>query len=85
MKHGEIIQVQPANEDIQAISRALRNRRRLLKITQDDLSDLAGISKRYLYTIEKGIANPSVDTLLKLMDVLGLTLEIKIKTTNISE
>ncbi len=85
MKSKEAFHMKPGDNQILAISSVIRKRRKLLKITQDDLADLAEISKRYLYTIEKGLANPSVETLLKMMDVLGLTFEIKIKQINISE
>ena len=61
------------------IAQAILHRRKVLGIKQDDLAELADISVRYLYAIEKGIANPSIETLINILDVLGLTVNINIK------
>jgi y4mF family transcriptional regulator len=64
---------------IQAISEEIRRRRRLLKITQEDLAELSGVSTRYIHDIEKGIANPSLATLLTILQILGLELSVRIR------
>lgn len=48
---------------------------------QPDLAELAGISVRTIQLIEQGKGNPSLDTLTKLCNSLGLELAIKIKRT----
>ncbi|GAB4235615.1 MAG: helix-turn-helix transcriptional regulator [Ekhidna sp.] len=62
--------------DIKEIGEAVRERRKFLKITQDDLADISGISERTLRNIEKGLANPELESLMKLCEVLGLELTI---------
>ena len=61
------------------IAQAVVHRRKVLGIRQQDLADLVDITTRYLYEVEKGKANPSLETLTRIFDALGLTLEIKIK------
>jgi transcriptional regulator with XRE-family HTH domain len=65
--------------DKSELGRIIRQRRNLLKITQKDLSEISGVTLRKLSDIENGIANPTIDTLVNVMDALGLVLEIKVK------
>ena len=62
------------------IGTAVRNRRKFLKITQEDLADISGISEGTLRDIEKGLANPELESLMKLCEVLGLKLTISVIT-----
>ena len=62
--------------DIKKIGEVIRERRKFLKITQEDLADISGISERTLRDIEKGLANPELESLMKLCEVLGLELTI---------
>ena len=63
------------------ICRKIKERRSLLKITQQDLADISGVGLRTIKEIETGRGNPSVNTLLKILDVLGMELNIKIRHT----
>lgn len=56
-------------------------RRQQLGLRQQDTAEMAGITAKTLYTIEHGIGNPSMASLEKLLDVLGLTIELTIKMT----
>jgi putative transcriptional regulator len=60
----------------------IKNRRRLLKITQGDLAELSGVSLRTIKAIEKGSANPKLDLLLRILESLGLALEITERVHN---
>lgn len=60
------------------IGRTIRERRSMLNIRQEDLADIAGISERTLREIEKGAANPELNSLLKLCEVLGLEIKITV-------
>lgn len=57
-----------------AIGARVRQERQQREWTLDDLSAVAGISRRMLVNVEKGAVNPSVGTLLKLSDALGVGL-----------
>ncbi len=59
----------------------IKNRRNALRITQPYLAELAQISVNTLYKLERGEANPTLDVLEKLADVLGLELKIEVKKT----
>jgi transcriptional regulator with XRE-family HTH domain len=58
----------------QTIGKQILERRRLLKITQSDLSEISGVSLRTIKAIEKGAANPTVEILDRVLEPLGLTL-----------
>ncbi len=64
--------------DIKQIGTTLRERRKFLNITQEDLADISGISERTLRDIEKGLANPELESLMKLCEVLGLKIKVRI-------
>ena len=52
----------------------LRNRRQTLRTTQQTLAEMSGVSVRMIKAIEGGYANPSIATLEKILNVLGLQL-----------
>lgn len=60
------------------IGDALQSRRKSLRIAQEQLTDIAGISPRTLRDIEKGIANPELETLVKICSVLGMEIKIEV-------
>ncbi len=57
----------------------IKERRALLGLTQQDLADYAGLSLRIVKSIETGKGNPSVSTLSKIADTLGLELFLKVR------
>lgn len=63
------------------IGESIRQRRELLGLLQPRLAAIAGISRRTIQLIEAGKANPSLDTLLKIADPLGLTVKLVLKET----
>lgn len=60
----------------------IRERRALLGLTQQDLADYTGLSLRIIKSIEVGKANPSMSTLTKIGEILGLELVLKVKEMN---
>ncbi|SOD99740.1 helix-turn-helix domain-containing protein [Spirosoma fluviale] len=60
----------------------VKNRRDVLHITQEYLAELSGVSLRTIKQIESGKGNPTVETLSKLADVLGMELTLVIKQLN---
>ena len=57
----------------------IKERRQLLGISQEELAEISGVGLRTIKQIETNKANPSLKTLTKLLDVLGLELELKLK------
>ena len=47
------------------------------KISQRQLEKLCGVKQPIISRIEKGLATPQLDTLLKILLSLGFTLELK--------
>ncbi|WP_442846739.1 helix-turn-helix domain-containing protein [Leeuwenhoekiella sp. H156] len=66
-----------------AIGIQLKERRDHLKITQSEVADLAGISVNTLYKIERGQANPTLESLEKLTSVLGLEITLQLKSIKV--
>jgi len=58
----------------------IKTRRKELKINQAILAELAGISVNTLYKIEREQANPTIDVLEKILEVLGMEIIIKVKS-----
>ncbi|MBS1714483.1 MAG: helix-turn-helix transcriptional regulator [Armatimonadetes bacterium] len=57
----------------------VRQARRRLDLSQDQLAELAGVSRRPVYLLETAKGSVRVDTLFQVLDALGLTLEVKPK------
>jgi y4mF family transcriptional regulator len=64
----------------EVIGNILQSRRKARKIVQEQLADIAGISPRTLRDIEKGTANPELETLMKICKVLGMEIKIEVIT-----
>lgn len=64
------------------IGELLLARRKDLRLRQEDLAEMSGVTVRTLHNIEEGKGNPSVKTLSRICDVLGLEISIVIKTMN---
>lgn len=62
-----------------AIGNSIKERRKALRVTQPQLAELADISVNTLYKIERGQANPTLDTLDKIANILGLEICLQVK------
>lgn len=60
----------------------IKERRRILGLTQQGLSDYCGLSVRIIKSIESEKGNPSLKTMEKIADILGLELILKVKLPN---
>jgi transcriptional regulator with XRE-family HTH domain len=63
----------------ETLAQIIKERRKQLKITQVDLALLSEVSTRQLSDIETAQVNTTLDTLNKICETLGLTIELKIK------
>lgn len=61
----------------------IKERRAILGLTQQDLSDYTGLSLRFIKSVEAGKGNPSIQSLNKIASVLGLEIVIKVKGNNV--
>ena len=61
------------------IGKLIVKRRKQLNITQVELALLSELSTRQLSDIERAKVSTTIDTLFKICDTLGLTIEIKVK------
>jgi len=65
-------------QEKELIGKIIQKRRKSRKIVQEDLADIAGISPRTLRDIEKGIANPELDTMMRICKVLGMEIKLEV-------
>lgn len=72
--------------DVQIVSEAvaakLKEHRKKQKLSLDELSRRAGVSKGVLVNIEKSLANPSIATLCKLAAALGVSVADIVNVAN---
>jgi transcriptional regulator with XRE-family HTH domain len=57
----------------------LKQRRKVLKVTQEEVADLSDVAFRTMKAIEAGKGNPTFSTLLKILEVLGMEVVIQVK------
>lgn len=65
-----------------AIGRRVRTSRTDLGWTLEQLATRSGVSRRMLINVEQGSANPSIATLLRLSDALGIGLPALVDTVD---
>jgi len=65
---------------MQSLGSQIRMRRRALKLTQQELADLAEVSSHFVLDVEKGRESIRLDKLTKVLKVLGLNLELKLRS-----
>lgn len=64
---------------LSAVIQQIKERREILKITQESLADLSGVGLRTIKQLEAGKGNPTFNTLQEIADVLGLELVLQVK------
>jgi transcriptional regulator with XRE-family HTH domain len=57
----------------------LKERREQLGVTQEQLAELAAVALRTVKELDSGKGNPTVNTLIKLADVLGMELKLEVR------
>lgn len=58
----------------------MKQRREFLNITQQDLAEMAQVGLATVKDIERGKGNPSLSTIVKILDILGMEIEYKVQT-----
>jgi len=67
---------------LESISKTIKNRRQELKLTQPYLANMADVSVNTIFKIENGEANPTLEVLEKILEVLGMEIQLTIKDLN---
>lgn len=62
-----------------SLREVIKARRKVLGISQQDLAEMSGISLPIVKDIERGLANPSLSTISKLLDVLGMEIVYRVR------
>ena len=57
----------------------LKDRREELGVTQEQLAELAAVALRTVKELDAGKGNPTVSTIIKLADVLGMELKLEVR------
>ena len=65
--------------NIDEVGHIIKKRRDVLQISQQTLSEVSGIAVHTLSNIEAGKGNPTIDTLSRVLDVLGLEIRVDVK------
>ena len=60
----------------------IKGRREMQKVTQETLAELSGVGLRTLKQLESGKGNPTLQTLQKLADILGMEVCLRLKKKN---
>jgi len=63
----------------------IKERREVMQVTQETLAELSGVGLRTLKQFESGKGNPTLLTLQKIADVLGMEICLKIKNITPNE
>ena len=59
----------------------MKSRREKLSLSQRDLAEMAGVSLATIKDIERGKGNPSLTTIQKILEILGLEIDYRIRQT----
>lgn len=59
----------------------VRARRAVLRLTQHDLAQLAGVSERFVRFVEQGKPSVQLDSLVAVIETLGLELKVAARTS----
>ena len=77
MKNPEFVKEWESLEPEYQLIRALLNGRKAANLSQTQLSNLTGISQADISRLETGESNPSLKTLKRLANALGMNLRLE--------
>ena len=64
------------------LKEVIKERRSVLNITQIDLAEMSGVSLANIKDIERGVGNPSMKTVMRILEVLGMEMDFHIRNIN---
>jgi y4mF family transcriptional regulator len=57
----------------------IRDRRRELGLTQEELANLTGVHRTYIGMVESGERAAKLDTVLRIVHTLGMDLDVRVR------
>ena len=63
------------------LKEVMKSRRDTLGISQLDLAEMSGVSLATIKDIERGKGNPSLEIVNKILEVLGMEIEYRVRKT----
>lgn len=63
------------------IQDVMKSQRKALRISQQDLADMSEVAVSTIKQIESGRGNPSLSTVDKIMDILGMEIKYEVRKT----
>jgi transcriptional regulator with XRE-family HTH domain len=67
---------------LEELVKIIKERRDTLHVTQESLAQLSGVGLRTLKQFERGKGNPTLKTISKIGDILGLEVSLKLKNVS---
>ena len=64
-----------------SVQEVMKERRKKLGITQQDLAEMAEVGISTIKQIESGKGNPSLGTVEKILEVLGMEIKFEVRRT----
>lgn len=79
--HQHVVYLQQNNSImlIEELGNTIKERRKLLGITQQDLADLADVNINTVIRIEGNKINPSIEVINSIAQILGMELKLEVK------
>ena len=63
------------------LQEVMKSRRKSLSLTQQDLAEMSGIGVSTIKDIERGKGNPSMANVSKILEVLGMEIDFRVRKT----
>jgi transcriptional regulator with XRE-family HTH domain len=69
----------------EGLIKIIKERREMLQVTQKALAEISGVGLRTLKQFESGKGNPTLLTLQKIADVLGMEISLNLKKMSVTK
>jgi len=63
------------------LQQVMKTRRKTLALSQQDLAEMAGLSLATIKDIERGKGNPSMSTVMRILEILGIEIQYRVRQT----
>lgn len=63
------------------LNEIMKQRREMLSLTQQDLAEMSQVGLATIKDIERGKGNPKLSVVKKILDILGIEIEYRVRQT----